>query len=525
MRRCLTAVILTIGILLSCHAKADESLLQQLDRLIADRADFDRERSLEITRNRLEYDTATTDASRYNALRGLYEKYRSFRIDSAIIIADKRLQVARRLGTPSKIASATINLAEGYARAGDADRAIAVLDTLKDSSLEDYHRKYRSSVYRSAYQKKSSSALLARDRIEAIDSLRKFRDDAASEVSASSRGSYTLEAERLRDAGLYAEAVAKMEEANSIFDFSNDAALLFTMGDIYYSAGQRDKAIDFLTCSAMLDITNGTKEYKSLILLASILYEEGQLHRAFDYINCAFEDANFSNSNLRTAEIMKSMPVIDKAFHEAQKNDSIRTQKFLIFASFLVILLLISLIFAIIAFRDKRKMIATVNKINAKLEEQNAELVRADSLKLHHINLLLLAYSAYISRLKDFRKTILRLLKTSQFDKAVDALKADKTEIRDIAAFHEMFDEAFLSMFPDFIDEINRYFISPVKLKSPGHLTAELRVAAMMKIGLSSTDEFVNMLHYSPQTVYNLRSSLKSMLNVTWEEFERLIKN
>lgn len=508
---------------LTAYPAPNPVLLEQLDDMIGRRHLYEADRRAAIIKARTDFERADNDADRYNTLRGLYEAYRSYRIDSAIIVADRRLEIARTLGVPSKIASASLNLAEGYAKSGAADAAIAILDTLPSESLEDYHLKYRNSIYRKAYEMKASTALLGRDRVEALEKMRAYRDDAPNS-DKSSRGHYTMEAEKLRDAGLYDEAVAKMEEANRLFDFSDDAAMQYTMGEMYVAAGRLSDAVDCLARSAMIDVSSGTKEYRSLILLASLLFEDGQVDRAFEYINCAFEDADFSNANLRTAEIMKSMPVIDRAFHDANREIAERTEKFLALAAVLVVLLLLSLIFAIMAFRSKRAMLATIEDINGRLEARNADLVEADSLKLRHINSLMLAYAGHISRLKDFRKTVYRLMKTSQYDKALDAVKSDKAEARDIAAFHEMFDEAFLSMFPTFVDDVNGFMTTPIVLKTEGRLTPELRVAAMMKLGMTSTDEIAGLLHYSPQTVYNLRSSIRGMLRGTWDDFEAYLR-
>ena len=518
--RIITIAVVSLGSTFSTVGATSPSLLDELDKVVNSHHDNDAQIRQAISEGWNDFAGSPAANDRYNILRGLYELYRSYKIDSAIIVADMRLATARQLNDPFKTSSATLNLAEGYARSGASDKAIAVLDTINESFLKDYHVKYRNSIYRSAYEMKAETALLASDRLEALDMIKKFRDEAASSTTGTSKGSYTLEAERLRNAGMLREAVAKMEEADRLFDFSNDAAMQYAMGETYLAAGMRSQAMESLARSAIIDLSSGTKEYRSLILLASILYDEGQIERAFRYINCAFDDAIFSNANLRTAEIMKSMPVIDSAFHEAQNEINQRTRRFLVFTAVLSVLLLMSLALMAMAFRAKRKREAKIEEINRRLEMQNQELALADSLKLKHINALMMAYAGYISRLKDFRRTIMRLLKTSQYDKAFDAARSERGEAHDIAVFHEMFDQSFLSMFPKFIDEINSFMKVPVELKSESRLTPELRLAAMMKLGITSTDDIAKMMHYSAQTVYNLRTTLRGMLSISWEDFE-----
>lgn len=507
-----------------CTAANTDSLLVRLDGILSDREVYDRVKRAEINEHKANYESSTTLVDRYNSLRGLYGAYRSYRIDSAMIVAEARLMVAREIGDANKIASATLNLAESYVKSGMTDKAIAIMDTLDIASLERYHKKYRIGLYRTAYKAKLAAALLPHDRMEALDRLQYFSSEASAESPAGSLGYYTLRAERLRDAGMYAEAVTEMEEAARKYDLSADAAMQYTMGEMYMAANQYDKAIECLARSAIIDVSNGVKEYKALILLSSLLFDNGELDRAFRYINCAFDDAEFSHSSLRTAEVMRSMPVIDASFHAAERRINERTTRMLVLAGVLVVLLLLSLTVVIMEFRLNKRMLAKIAEINGELEKKNRELVKADSLKLQHINMLMQAYASHISRFRDFRKTVYRLMTTSQADRALEMVKSDKAEMLDIASFHEMFDEAFLSMYPNFVDEVERYTTNPVKVKSPGRLTPELRIAAMLRLGITSADEIAAMMHYTVQTVYNLRSSLKGMLSVNWEEFEAYLK-
>ena len=508
---------------LPCRAASD-SLLKELDKTLAERQRYEAVKREEISKAQSDYERSKSDSDRYNALRGLYEAYRSFRIDSALIVSDTRLAVARRMGVRSKIASASLNLAESYVKSGLADEALRILDTLSTEHLEDYHLKYRNSIYSNAYSLKSQTALLPADRIAALEKLRRHREEILTTRDKESRGYYTLRAEQLKDAGMPDQAVAMMEEADRKFDFSNDAAMQYSLGEIYLAAGQKEKAKNALTKAALIDITTGVREYRALILLASLLFEEGDVERAFNYINCAFEDAHFSNAYLRTPEILAYMPVIDQAFHAYEQQNSRKTKTFLWITVAMVAVLIVVSVLLWRTLHTNRKMMRAISDINAQLADRNEKLIEADRLKLSHINNLMLTNARYLSRLKDYRKSVYRLMKTGQYDKAMDTLRSDRADSKDIAAFHEMFDEAFLSMFPDFIKSVNRLLKTPIELKEETRLTPELRVMALMRLGLSSTEEISGMLHYSSQTVYNLRSSIRNLTDMPREEFEKALK-
>lgn len=498
--------------------------LRELDKIIGERSEFEAVKRAEINKSKTDFARAVTDSDRYNILRTLYKEYRNFRIDSAVIIADERLKIAREWGVRSKVASASINLAESYVKSGLADKAIFILDTLRTETLEDYHRKYRNSVYRSAYRLKARTEMLPSDREYSLRMVTKLREQALAESDPGSRGYYTTLAEKFAEAGMHHEAVRKIEKADSLFDFSNDAAMQYTMGEIYLAAGMRQKAIDCLSRAAVLDLSSGNKEYQSLILLASLLFEAGEVERAFVYINCALEDMHFSNANFRNPEIMEHMPVIDQAFHAYKQKNIQLTHTFLWIAGALVILLAVSVVFLLKTLKSNKRMIATIADINARLKDHNRVLTEADKLKLKNINTLIISNAAYITRLEKYRKTVYRLVKTGQYEDALETLKSQRNNSKDINTFHEIFDEAFLSMFPDFVDSVNKLLREPLAMKEGMRLTPELRVLALMRLGLSSTDEIVRVLQYSSQTVYNLRSTIRALSVLPWEDFKTKIK-
>lgn len=522
MRR-LLLLIFILCLRISCWGSGPDSLLTELDRVLKSRDIFERAQKESIEEHRANLESSVSLQDQYNSLRGLYTAYRSYKIDSAMIIADERLRVAREIGDRNKIASATLNLAESYVKSGSPEKAVEILDTIDENFLENYHIKYRLGIYRNAYTAIEASSLLPSDRMQARDKLHYYIAEAMKHSPVGSLGYYTLKAERLRDAGMYREAVAVIEEAEKSYDLSEDAAMQFTLGEMYLAAGRRDKAVDCLARSSIIDVTNGVKEYRALILLASILFEDGDVERAFEYINSAFDDAEFSHSGLRTAEIMKIMPVIDTSFHALQRQMAKRTKTILVVAGVLILLLIVSLSGVVYEYLSNKRILSVNAEIKRTLEIKNKELKDADSLKKRQINMLMQTCATYVSGLRDFRKTVYRLLQTSQAHSAMELVSPAKGENADIATLHEMFDDAFLSMYPGFVEETGRFMKSPIKVK-PAGLSPELRVAAMIRLGMSSTEEIATLMHYTTQTVYNLRSSLKGMLKVSWEEFETYLK-
>lgn len=522
---------LALGIcLLGCFipSQADDSIensLRQLDEIILNRESFESNARNEIDKALLDYKKSKSPEDQYGALRNLYNLYRTYKIDSAMIIADKRLEIARTIGDKSKIISATLNLAESYAKSGNTDFAISLLDTLSTAGMANNQLKYRNSVYQTAYANKVSNSLLPQERMEALSKLKKFRERELEEIEKGSRSYLVLQAQLLRNAGMYREAVEKMEEAMSKYNFEDNASLLYEAGETFLDAGMEDQALIMLSKAATLDFKAGSKEYKALILLASLLLKRGEINRSFNYINCALEDAMFSKANLRTDEIIRIMPGIYQAFSDKEREIKRRTAWFLGAIGILNLILIGLIILLVEEHNVKKRVIRQLNEMNARLDLYNKQLEESDKLKMEHLKKFMFAYANHLSSLRTFRKNLLRLLNSNQYRLAIEKVKAAKGEDSEEDGFHVLFDTVFLSLFPDFIQKLNKYFTHPSEIKNSDRLTPELRLIALMKLGVNSTREISEIFQYSPQSVYNLRSTIRSAINIPWEEFELKIKD
>lgn len=503
--------------------KEDKAIdaLSVLDRMVREREKYTKDIQIKILKAKAEEKNSKTLQDRYNALRGLYELYRSYKIDSALIVADKRLETAQQINEKSKIISASLNLAEGYVLSGQPLKALNILDTLPTELMADHQLKYRNNIYLKAYSLKKNEAILSHERLKAIESLQNYRNIELKNKDKNSRGYLTLMAEQLKDSGMIDEAVAKMEDMANKYDISESAPLLYMMGETYLEAGKIDEAIEFLTQAAFLDISNGSKEYRALILLASALYQKGDLNRAFEYINCAFEDANFSKANLRTDEVMQIMPIISNAFLQQEKEIKQRNAWIIVTAVGFILILILFIILIIKSNHSKHKMIETIETMNKKLTQRNNQLIESSEIKLNILRDFLIKYARYIGNTKTFRKKLYRLIKGGQYQQAENLTRSNKDENVSFSDFQEMFDVAFLSIFPDFIEKLNQYLKIPMEKNENMRLSPEIRMVALMRLGITSTEEISEMFNYSSQSVYNLRSSLRNLINVNWEVFEK----
>lgn len=486
-----------------------DSYLRQVDELIGHRNDFAADRRLKIDTLSLILPTLTDDADRYNVYRSIYGAYRGYRNDSALIIAERRLEAARRLDDYSKITSASLNLAEAFSACGNYHEALAILDTLRREDMAQTHRRYLYSIYGQTYRRLSDDDMLPSGKLTFKNLEKAYRDSSLTMFGEDDQSYHYLRAWQLMDAGQWQEALALIEQTEKKFGpIDDNAPVLAQKALIYHHLGDAEKEKQFLARAAILDLQSGVKDYSALMDLAIHLNEEGDVDRAYDYIRAALEDAMFSKAKSRTSQILQAIPIIDAAYNHAERQRRMLLWVFFGVAGSLAVGLAIALF---IVRKQLRK--------NRLVRERLAEL---NNRKAVNINELFDSYSSYIEKISAFRKHLSVLLTVGKYGEAKNYVDNDKLENDELRELYQKFDKIFLSIFPDFIDEFNSMVKTSAKVTvKEGQLTSALRVVALMKLGITSTNSIASMLHYTPQTVYNYRNRIRQSLDVDAAAFDR----
>ena len=236
------------------------------------------------------------------------------------------------------------------------------------------------------------------------------------------------------------------------------------------------------------------------------------------------EDAMFYNNRLRMLEIAKKFPPIVNTYQNKwiEKNEVL--MKSIYFISFLGILLMISLLLIFRQLKMLREQRKIVTDMNNKLKELNSELVKTNRTREEYVSLFLELCAAYIDKLNKYQDLVKRKVKAKQID---DLLKISSSKMSDSDArqFFVNFDTAFLTLYPNFISEFNSLVregeeIIPAKGEI---LNKELRIFALIRLGIKDSSRIATLLFYSPQTIYNYRTSVKNKAK-NRDEFEEQVK-
>ena len=170
------------------------------------------------------------------------------------------------------------------------------------------------------------------------------------------------------------------------------------------------------------------------------------------------------------------------------------------------------------ALRDSNDELKDSNKA---LRNSNDELENTNAKRELMANAFIMLCYQYIERLESQRKLVIRKIRANQQNELLSILSSSKRSTEENQNFLSQFDKIFLSLYPSFVNELNSLLIpeAQIELKEDNELTPSLRVAALVRLGVTESPKIAGILSYSLQTIYNYRSTLKNSA-IDKEHFE-----
>lgn len=469
----------------------------------------------------------------YNDLFKLYDnifnEYFTYRSDSAyyyLLLAEK---AAEKSSVQSYMDKCMINRSFLLSTTGYFSQSLEVLDEIDRSRLDksmllDYY-----SAYEWVY---SVWGEYSADDNFSFDFLNKeilYNDSILSVLDSSSKDYMYWSGELNSRKGNQREAQKFYEKALEGLKVDTRLYSCVTCGLAFSHKrqGNLKEYEKYLVMSAISDIVCPLKENLSMQELAMFLFQspERDLSRANKYINYAMDDAMFYNNRLRMLEIAKKFPPIVNTYQDklVEKNNILIKSIYVI--SFLGILLVISLLFIFRQLNLLRKQRKIVTDMNVKLKELNSELIKTNLTREEYVSLFLELCASYIDKLNKYQDLVKRKVKAKQVDDLLKISNVSKMSESDARQFFVNFDTAFLTLYPNFISEFNALIKEGEEI-IPGKgeiLNTELRIFALIRLGIKDSSKIATLLFYSPQTIYNYRTSVKNKAK-NRDEFEGLVK-
>ena len=311
----------------------------------------------------------------------------------------------------------------------------------------------------------------------------------------------------------------------------NFAIFAFFQSEIENLRGNQPERMAWLIRSAECDIVNAVKDYASLTMVAQNILPL-DVDRSFRYLRMAQEDAVLYNAKLRPWQISRFLMEVESAYSVRQD----RQNRMGVISSILlaVLVLVLSLITYFLVVRSRKlsrmqKALADSNvqlaAANEELSVLNRQISKADKVKDAYIMDFLQGLSEQVALIRSQDNRFRNLLKQGKSDQLFRELAISERSEKALEDFYRKFDETFLALYPDFVDQFNALLQEDARIvPPPGRLTTELRIFALIRLGVDDSKKIATMLDYSVSTIYNYKVSVKNAALGDRDKFEERVK-
>ncbi|MBR3728620.1 MAG: hypothetical protein IKN10_06550 [Muribaculaceae bacterium] len=538
-RRWLAVAVLMAAVALAGQAKGP---FARLDSLIAVQPHIVAEKETRLAQMKADLAAEATVLGRYGIMRRLYEEYAAYQYDSAYAYVSQCISLAQAMGDAARLNESRLNLAHILSTAclmEQARQTLAQIDTTQltpDQFITYYRTRTDLLIYQAEYMQGTRYA------DEAVRQLIAVRQRVAALDGPKDNVSYLVtKAESLADGGNQQQAIDLLATLLPRYKSGDRmySIITSTMSFHYSQLDDRDKQMEYLIKSAESDLEGCIRENTSLRAIADRLFDEGDIDRAYRYMRVAVDDANFYGTRLRNIQASGIVPKILNAYQTKQEQGN-RKMMWLLGVISLIALLLVGGVIAIYQLlkryrrlnEQKKAINEQLRQVNGQLHdtveqlhESNALLQEREKLKEEYIARFLALSSRFIDRGEEQRKALYRLYRDRKTEELARELKSTHSGNENAQLFYENFDNAFLNIFPNFVDEVNKLLQEggKIEVKQGKRLTTESRVLALIRIGITDNQSIANILRASLTTIYTYRSKLKARA-LDKDSFETQVK-
>ena len=515
---------------------------QQLDEAIKHTDQYIQEREQRITKHRTALEVTKDPAGRYELCHRLYEEFQPYMNDSAIYYIDRCIALAEKMGDHIRAEQCQLQLAFQCTESGMYNEAMDILRAIDVTQISDVknRQKYYSTIshlysevgYYCKVPRLQREYYATGDRYRAlIDTTVSSRDEALQikEMQCFSAGD-------AQGALKYSDMRLKQ-----VSEGSHEFAIVAFYRYLDYTLkGDSVQARYWVTQSALSDVRNAIMDQGALWELANLLMADGDMDRAYYYIHFAWQCANKFNTVKRNNQISPVLTSISDNYEESLKRANHQLLALAVVASLLAALFLAILFYS----NSQRKKLARarnelsmsnqqlgqlnqqLSELNAQLGDTNIRLNESNRVKDEYVGRFIHLCSFYIDRLDEMRKRVNKMVKGKDLA-ALDKF-TEGNELRDqnLNELYEMFDSTFLHLFPNFVADFNALLQpeSRITLDDPRTLNTDLRIFALIRLGIEDSSRIAEFLHYSVNTIYNYRAKVKNGALTDRDSFEARVK-
>ena len=544
MKHCITiAVLLLLVSSLRCQAEVIdlEQTYRQLDEAIELTERYVQERENRIQQYKTALAAVNDDRERYEINRHLYDEYHPYMNDSAIYYIDRCIALAEQSGEKSNADECRLLLAYQCTESGMYQEAMDILRGLNENSIDNGNLQKYYSTLSHLY-----SELGYYCKVPPLQQEYYARSDHYKHL-IDTAGIFTDEALQIRELNCYVAGDAKgalrysdMRLRHVLEDSHEYAIVAFYRHLDYRLLGDSVQARYWVTQSALSDVKNAVMDQGAMWELANMLMADGDMERAYRYIRFAWQCAGKFNTVKRNNQISPVLTTISDNY-EASLQRANRQLLVLAIVSSLLAALFLAILFY--SNRQRKKLaraqrelsesnmqLAQLNSqlsdLNSKLHETNTQLNESNRVKDEYVGRFIHLCSFYIDRLDEMRKRVHKMVKGKDLDALYQFTASNEHRDKNLTELYGMFDSTFLHLFPNFVDDFNALLRPECRIELPeqGGLNTDIRIFALIRLGIEDSSRIAEFLHYSVNTIYNYRAKIKNGALGDRDAFESQVK-
>lgn len=485
---------------------------------------------------------APNSIAAYQLNDSIYREYKSYMCDSAVLYLTKNIRIACNLRDQEREYKSKLLLASLHAATGMYQEAVDVLEevrreTLPASLTRDYYA-CKEQVYREisgnsrdpqSIRRYEDKSLVYRDSLAMM-----LPEDASKRVElqelALRADGHTDEALRINDTRL----------AKIPFGTPEYALTSYQRAMIYRQKKDREKEKYYLALSSLSDIQSAITDHASSWMLADLLLKDGDIERAYHYIRFSWDETNRFRARSRSWQSADILSLIDKNYQATIEGKNRILVTYLTLISVLTLLLISAIVYI---YRQMKRLAEARNhlqetneqlkvlngelhQMNDRLQSANLELSESNRIKEEYIGRFMSLCSSYIDKLDGYRRMVYKMVSSGQIGELVKVTRSSKGLEAELNALYKNFDTAFLHLFPNFVTQFNSLLLEDeqVVLKRDELLNTELRIFALIRLGINDSSQIAEFLRYSVNTIYNYRAKVKNKACVSRDDFENLVR-
>ena len=526
-----------------------DSLFRCLDQAIAQTPRYIEEKESRIEALRHQLVQARNDRQRFQLANSLYQEYMPFINDSAIVYLQTCIRLCEQMGEQSRAAECRSLLALQCSNTGMFDEAQAILQEVDSSHIDTLALGRYYEACRHVFGELAYYSRLPGQRELYTEKAEHYKQLMYATLPPDDNAVLCLQEQDAQNEGRLKESMAINDRWLSIVEKgSHPYALTALYRYLEFKAiNDSTQMMQWVLESALADVRHAVMNQGSMWEICNQLMMQGDIDRASRYISFASDCAGRFGSRVRNWQIQPLLLSIDRAYRD--ENERTKQQLRLLLVGISVLAL--SLVATLSYVNRQRKRLASahdelhlkngqlsetngqLSKLNTQLTAKNAELsqlnqriAEAGRVKEEYVGRFMRLCSLYIDKMDQFRKRVNKLVKNREYQEVYNMTRSQEFKDKELEELYDSFDEAFLHLFPDFVEQFNALLVPEerIVLLKGERMNTSLRIFALIRLGIEDSSKIAEFLHYSVNTIYNYRARIKNGAIADREHFEESVK-